>query len=216
MLFKQNSTLLMIGDSITDCGRAYPVGEGDGLGSGYVSMVNALLTVKFPKDNIKVLNTGISGDTVRHLKNRWQTDVLDLSPDYLSVMIGVNDVWRKFDSPDNPELAVGLEEYEAVYRELVAKTKDNGKVKKIILLTPFLSETDKTEPMAALLLQYTDAVKQIAADYDLLLVDLQSEFDGYISQGICPRSLAGDRVHPSQTGSMVIAKAFLKICGVDI
>ena len=214
MLFTQNSTIVMTGDSITDCGRAHPVGENGGLGSGYVNMVNCLLTVKFPKHNIKVLNTGISGDTVRHLKNRWQTDVLDLSPAYLSVMIGVNDVWRKFDSPDNPEFAVGIEEYEATYRELVALTKD--KVKKIILLTPFLAETDKTEPMMALLLQYIETVKKIAADNDLLLLDLQQEFDRYIADGIEPAALAGDRVHPSQTGSMVIAKAFLKLCGIDI
>ena len=214
MLFNQNSTLIMIGDSITDCGRVRPVGKDEGLGAGYVNLVNALLTVKFPKDNIRVLNTGISGDTIRNLKDRWQSDVLDLSPDYLSIMIGVNDVWRKFDSPDNPELAVGIEEYKTIYKELIAKTKD--KVKKIILFTPFLSETDKTEPMMALLLQYIESVKKIAADNDLLLIDLQAEFDKYIADGICPKSLSGDRVHPSQTGSMVIAKAFLKVCGVDI
>ncbi|MCL2772062.1 MAG: SGNH/GDSL hydrolase family protein [Oscillospiraceae bacterium] len=214
MLFAQNSTLVMTGDSITDCGRAYPVGEGDGVGSGYVNMVNALLTVKFPKYNIKVLNTGVSGDTVRHLKNRWQTDVLDLSPTYLSVMIGVNDVWRKFDSPDNPELAVGIEEYETTYRELISLTKD--KVKKIILMTPYLAETDKIEPMMALLMQYIETVKKIVSDNDLLLVDLQYEFDRYIADGIAPAALAGDRVHPSQTGSMVIAKSFLKVCGIDI
>ena len=214
MLFVQNSTLVMTGDSITDCGRARPVGEGEGLGSGYVNMVNALLTVKFPQHNIKVLNTGVSGDTVRNLKNRWQTDVLDLSPTYLSVMIGINDVWRKFDSPDNPGLAVGIEEYESTYRELIGLTKD--KVKKIILLTPYLAETDKTEPMMALLLQYIETVKKIAAGSDLLSVDLQREFDRYIAAGIEPSALAGDRVHPTQIGSMAIAKAFLKVCGIDI
>lgn len=214
MLFEKSSTLLMTGDSITDAGRSRPVGEGDGLGSGYVNMINALLTVKFPKDKIKILNTGVSGDTVRHLKNRWQTDVLNLSPDYLSVMIGINDVWRKFDSPDNPELAVGIREYEELYRELIAQAK--GKVKKIILLTPFLSEIDKTDPMMSLLLEYIQTVKKIACDNNLLLVDMQTEFDKYISNDICPKALAGDRVHPSQTGAMVIAKAFLKVCGVDI
>jgi len=214
MLFEKNSVLLMIGDSITDCGRARPVGEGEGLGSGYVNLVNSMLTVKFPQDKIKVLNTGISGDTVRHLKSRWQTDVIDLSPDYLSIMIGVNDVWRRFDSPDNPEKTVGIEEYESTYRELIAQTKD--KVKKIILLTPFLSETDRTEPMMAMILQYIDVVKKIAADNSLLLVDLQYDFDRYIADGIAPKALANDRVHPSQIGSMVIAKALLKICGVEI
>lgn len=213
MLFEKNSVLVMIGDSITDCGRARPVGEGDGLGLGYVNFVNAILTVKYPTEKIKVLNTGVSGDTIRQLKARWQADVLDLSPDYLSVFIGVNDVWRKFDSPDHPELAVGIDEYEQTYRELIEKTKD--KVKKIILFAPFLCETDKSEPMAALLSQYGEAVKRIASGYDLLLVDLQSEFDRYIKAGIAPGALAGDRVHPSQTGSMVIARAFLRICGAD-
>ena len=214
MLFEKNCRLLMIGDSITDCGRERPVGEGAGLGSGYVSFVNALLTAKFPKHNIKVLNTGISGDTVRHLKARWQTDVLDLAPDYLSVKIGVNDVWRKFDSPDNPEAAVGIGEYENTYRGLIAQTKN--KVKKIILITPFLAEPDKTEPMMALLLQYIEVVKKIAADNGLLLADLQPVFDGYIADGLDPVSLAGDRVHPTPAGSMIIAKAFLEVCGVDI
>ena len=214
MLFEKDKVLLMIGDSITDCGRARPVGEGEGLGSGYVNFVNAVLTAKFPQAQIKVLNTGVSGDTTRNLKSRWQNDVLDLSPDYLSIMIGVNDVWRKFDSPNNPELAVGIEEYEANLRDLIAQTKD--KVKKIILLTPFLSETDKNEPMMKMLLEYIESVKTIAAENHLLLVDLQSEFDKYISEGIEPKILAGDRVHPSQVGSMIIAKAFLKICGIEI
>jgi lysophospholipase L1-like esterase len=214
MLFEKNSTLVMTGDSITDCGRARPVGEGDGLGSGYASLVNAILAAKFPKDKIKVLNTGISGNTVRHLKSRWQSDIIDLSPDYLSIMIGINDVWRKFDRPDMPEEHVPLAEYEAVYRELISQTK--SKVRKIILITPFLSETDKNEPMAAMLLDYIAAVKKIAADESLLLVDMQAEIDKYLADGISPEIIAGDRVHPSVTGSMIIAKAFLRVCGVEI
>ena len=214
MLFEKNSVLLMIGDSITDCGRARPVGEGEGLGMGYVNFTGALLAAKFPQQNIKVQNAGISGDTVRHLAARWQTDVLDLAPDYLSVMIGVNDVWRRFDSPNSPELAVGLTEYAAVYRRIVAESKE--KVKKIVLMTPFLAETDKNEPMMAMLSEYIETTKKIAAENDLLLVDLQDEFDKYMFWGISPKTLAGDRVHPSQIGGMVIAKAFLKVCGVDI
>jgi lysophospholipase L1-like esterase len=214
MLFKKNSVLLMIGDSITDCGRARPVGESEGLGNGYVNFVAALLGAKFPGDNIQVLNTGISGDTVRNLSARWQSDVLDLAPDYLSIMIGVNDVWRSFDNPDNPELAVGLTEYGALYRAITAAAKE--KVKKIVLMTPFLAEPDKTEPMMALLSGYIETVKKIAVENDFLTVDLQAEFDRYMSSGTDPKALAADRVHPTQLGSMVIAKEFLKVCGIDI
>src|SRR3954452_17883523 len=93
-----NSKLLMIGDSITDCERARPVGEGlfAALGKGYVSLVDALLGATYPEREIRVVNMGSSGNTVRDLKSRWRTDVLDLRPDWLSMMIGINDVWRQF------------------------------------------------------------------------------------------------------------------------
>ena len=98
MLFEKNTVLLMTGDSITDFGRKHPVGEGDGLGSGYVNFINVLLNTKFPQNKIRVLNTGVGGDTARKLKTRWQTDVLDLSPDYLSVKIRkTSRVVEKFD-----------------------------------------------------------------------------------------------------------------------
>src|SRR5712664_4092770 len=84
------SKLVMVGDSITDAGRARPVGEGrgDALGKGYVMMVEALLGAVYPDQWIRIVNQGISGNTVRDLKARWQTDVLDLAPDWVSIMIG--------------------------------------------------------------------------------------------------------------------------------
>lgn len=111
MHIEPNSKLLMIGDSITDCGRGQPVGEAfkDGLGNGYVSLVNALLTSTYPAHRIRVMNTGTSGNTVLDLAERWQTDVLALRPDWLSVMIGINDVWRQFDSPLQTEWHVPLD-----------------------------------------------------------------------------------------------------------
>ena len=91
----------MIGDSVTDCERLRPIGEGlfDALGRGYVSMVDGLLMARYPAHRIRVVNMGVSGNTVRDLQKRWQTDVMDLKPDWLSVCIGINDVWRQFDTP---------------------------------------------------------------------------------------------------------------------
>src|SRR5690349_1984671 len=98
MIIQPDSKLVMIGDSITDCGRARPVGEGpyEGLGAGYVALVDGLINAASPELRIRVVNMGISGNTVRDLKARWKSDVLDLEPDWLSVMIGINDVWRHF------------------------------------------------------------------------------------------------------------------------
>lgn len=218
MLLQPNSTLLFIGDSVTDCGRSRPVGEREGIGSGYVNMTNALLMSKHHKDNIKVLNTGISGNTIRDLKKRWYTDALNLKPDYLSILIGINDVWRKFDRPDNPELAVGIEEYEETYRNLMELTKETGSVKKIILMTPFFAEPNKNDPMMKDLIGYIEVVKKIAADYadDAILVDLQKKVDSYICDGMPASVISGDRVHPSQVGGMIIAQTFLESVGFRI
>jgi hypothetical protein len=95
-----NSTLLMIGDSITDCGRVSPAAETvrDSLGYGYVKLIHNMLAATCPRQHIRILNRGISGNTVRNLAARWQSDVLDLKPDWLSILIGINDVWPKFDA----------------------------------------------------------------------------------------------------------------------
>ena len=105
MKIGKGEKLVMIGDSITDCGRTRPVAEGlfDPLGRGYVTMVEALLGAAYPQLGIRVVNMGNGGNQVRDLKDRWQTDVIALQPDWLSVYIGINDVWRQFDMPRQPE-----------------------------------------------------------------------------------------------------------------
>ena len=135
--------LVMIGDSITDVGRAKPIGEGradDALGRGYVMMVDALLGAVYPERMIRVINMGVSGNTTRDLKARWQRDVLDLKPDWLSIMIGANDVWRQYDSPKQTESHVLIDEYERNLRELVSSTKPL--VKGLILMTPVLHRAE--------------------------------------------------------------------------
>jgi lysophospholipase L1-like esterase len=111
MLIESGSKLVMIGDSITDSERWRPFVEGPlaALGGGYVHLVGGLLGAVYPQRGIRVVNMGVSGDRVRDVKARWQTDVLDRQPDWLSVMIGINDVWRQFDVPHMPEQHVRLE-----------------------------------------------------------------------------------------------------------
>ncbi|WP_218240779.1 GDSL-type esterase/lipase family protein, partial [Pseudomonas sp. 2822-17] len=96
---------------ITDCDRAKPEGEGNfgALGHGYVAQVDALLQSVYPELGIRVVNKGINGHTVRHLKERWDADVIQPNPDWLVIMIGINDVWRQYDLPTQPEKHVHLE-----------------------------------------------------------------------------------------------------------
>jgi lysophospholipase L1-like esterase len=128
MVIHPYSKLVLIGDSITDCDRARPVAEAvsEALGNGYVSLINGLLNATCPEQGIRIVNMGVSGNTVRDLEARWQTDVLDLKPDWLSILIGINDVWRRFDSRLQPEWHVPLDEYEHTLEGLVGTPDGAG------------------------------------------------------------------------------------------
>lgn len=209
MVLENNSTLLMIGDSITDCGRAYPVGEArheGGLGQGYVSMIAEMSAIGPGSRQTRFLNMGVSGNTVRDLRNRWQSDVIDLAPDYLSIMIGINDVWREIESPGLSGAGVPLEEFETTLNDLIAQTVDI--VRGLILMTPYVIEPDRDDPMRALMDQYGAAVKRLADKYNSAFVDTQAAFDELISEQP-PISVAADRIHPIRLGQMAIATAFM-------
>lgn len=215
MRLEPESKLVMIGDSITDCGRARPVGEGlfDALGNGYVRYVDALLGAIRPQMRIRVVNMGVSGDTVRHLYARWQTDVLNLRPQWLSVMIGANDVWRQFDSPLQKEIHVGLDEYESTLDRLIAQTLPH--IQGLVLMTPFYIEPNRRDPMRARMDEYGAAVRRLAAKHGALLADTQAAFDAALEH-YYPATLGWDRVHPNHIGHMIIARCFLDAIGLPL
>ncbi len=195
----------MIGDSITDCGRSRPIGEGAGLGNGYVSHVEALLTVQDPSLRLRVINVGTSGNTVRDLDERWQTDVLDQKPDWMSIMIGTNDVWRQFDSPKQGG-GVDLDEYRTTLTRLVDQTLPL--IKGMILMTPFYIEPLQTDAMRARMDEYGQSVKSLAKAKSLPVVDTQEAFNKLLAH-CYSAEIAWDRVHPNQIGHMAIAQAFM-------
>lgn len=226
MHIEPHSKVLFIGDSITDCGPSGMLPEGstgprgptrgvseglfDPLGRGYVTMVDALLTSTYPDRRIRVLNTGVSGHTIRDLAKRWEQDVLGVRPDWLSVMIGINDVWRQFDLPRMPEIHVGLEEYERTYGELLEKTRSG--LKGLVLMTPYYIEPHEGDAMRRRMSEYGAAVRRLADRYDATFVDTQAAYDAMLKH-MHPNALAWDRVHPNQPGHMVLARAWLRAVG---
>ena len=218
MKLPKNSTLLFIGDSITDAGRQ-PSGEAApwetdfGLGSGYVSKTYAWLQAAHPEAGIRVVNKGVSGNTVRDLAARWETDVTDVPPATLCVMIGINDVWRQFDSPLRPEISVEPEEYRATLNRLVVAARPL--VKTIFLATPYFIEPNRNDPMRQRMDEYGHIVKDLASAHTATLVDTQAAFDQLLTH-THPTGLAWDRIHPGPVGHMVIARAFLKAFGVAV
>lgn len=209
-----NQKLVMIGDSITDAGRGRPVGENwpGTLGTGYVNEVENLLRVVYGRLNIRVVNMGNSGDTVRELRGRWKEDVLDLKPDWLSIMIGTNDVWRHFDCPRQTEWHFSVDEYESVYRQIIQQVRPS--LHGLVLMAPFYIEGNPHDPMRSMMDRYGQAVRKLAAENDAIFVDTQAAFNAAM-QDIPTQSLASDRVHPNNVGSMVIARAFLQALDFD-
>lgn len=210
-----HSRVLFIGDSITDCSRG-PSGEANawepnfGLGQGYVSMIHAWLGATYPEAGIRVSNRGISGNTVRDLAARWERDVLAEKPDTLCVMVGINDVWRQFDMPERPEAGVGRDEYRALLAKLVADAQVG--VRGIYLASPYFIDPNRSDPMRALMDDYGQSVREIAAEVGATFVDTQAAFDHLLKHMHSVR-ICGDRIHPGPVGHMAIAQAFLRSFG---
>ena len=207
MKLPAHSHLVLIGDSVTDCNRARPVGDGspDALGDGYVAEINALLLAAYPTRAIRITNMGISGNTVRDLVARWETDVLALKPDWLSVMIGINDVWRHFDALRQSE-AVPPEEFARTYGALLARTRPQ--LRGLVLMTPYYLEPRKSDPMRRRMDDFGGIVRQLAATHGATLVDTQAAFDRVLAHHPSA-ALSADRVHPNRSGHIILACAFL-------
>ena len=129
MLFQDLDRIVFAGDSVTDMGSVNPVGEGlfDNLGHSYVRVIDSLLAALDPEVHLRVTNSGISGNTSRDLLARWERDVRTLNPQWVSICIGINDVWRQFDTPAIPDYHVLPDEYERNMETMIGKVKDNVK-----------------------------------------------------------------------------------------
>ena len=201
---KPDQTILFIGDSITDAGRlelAYRP-----FGYGYVHFVAYRLLAKYPEYNIDIINTGISGNTIRDLNNRWEKDCLSHKPDILSILIGVNDVFRQYTG--TPDAAVLLDEYQLTYKRLLSLVKEKYNCR-LILIEPFMFCDDKTNPAYKSLQQYIHAVRALAEEFDAVLVPLQELIDKEMKK-VPPEKFSDDMVHPYVWAHAWIAQQWLE------
>ncbi|GAB3167046.1 SGNH/GDSL hydrolase family protein [Myceligenerans halotolerans] len=185
--------LVFVGDSITDADRDRA--DTASLGDGYVSLI-----AKEVADDV-VVNLGIGGDRAVDLERRWADDVEPAAADVLTVYVGVNDTWRRFDSDDPTSAA----DFEATYRRLVART-DGAR---LILMEPFVlpvhdAQRDWLEDLDA----KRAAVARIARDTGAGLVPLHRILTEAAGQD--PERLAPDGVHPTLAGSRLIADNWLE------
>jgi lysophospholipase L1-like esterase len=194
---------------VTDCDRARPVGSGSpgALGHGYVAEIDTALEASAAKPKIRVTNMGISGNTVRDLDRRWETDVLALRPEWLSVMIGINDVWRQFDaSKAAAAQAVMPDEFRSTYDRLIERALPG--LKGLVLMSPFYVQDLRTDPMRARMDEYGAIVRDLSERHGATFVDVQAAIDAAL-EWTDSTLIAGDRVHPTPEGHRILAQAFL-------
>lgn len=199
--------MVFAGDSITDCGRM----QNPPYGWGYVNLLHHLIRARHPQVRVKLVNAGVSGDTVIELKNRWEDDVLSLNPDWISILIGINDLHRMLSG----QAGYDPESYYRNYQEILRITKSALRDVRLILLSPFyisratIRDTHRRRVLDTIP-SYVEKVRRLSEEFSTYYVDLHATFQSLLEYGE-PTVYAPEAVHPSQTGHMVIALAILSI-----
>lgn len=199
-------TVLFQGDSITDFYRRAE--DNRILGSGYQTMVAGEIGYKFPNE-YTFLNRGISGNRVIDILCRSKTDIIALKPDYLSILVGVNDVWHGF-SYNN---GLSDEEYEMYYDILISQIKQALPQIKIMIMEPFVENGSATEKRYDDFREQVEAkaacAKRVADKHNLVFVPLQKAFDDALLKAPSEFWLM-DGVHPDAPGHNIIKLEWLK------
>lgn len=207
---KAGCRILFTGDSITDCDhreKSYAP-----LGNGYVHFAGNLLVSRHPELDLKIINTGINGNTTVDLKKRWEKDCVSYQPDVLSILIGMNDLWRHFGGFLDRRNAVEAKEYEDNYRWLLSQAQEKIGCQ-IVLVEPFMFCDDVDNEMFRGLGAYIDAVGRLGEEFGASVVHLQ----GMINEKLCEvpaEKWSDDMVHPYEWVHTWIAERWLQTMGV--
>ena len=201
----QGSVILFQGDSITDAGRnraSADANSAGALGSGYPLLVASAVLAARPGGALRFYNRGISGNKVPDLQQRWTTDTIDLKPDVLSILIGVNDFWHKLDHGYNGT----VQDYEQQYNALLDATREALPKVHLIVLEPFVLRTGAVDARwFPEFDQRRAAAARVAARARATFVPLQTVFNQQ-SRSAPPEFWAADGVHPTPAGHAVIAE----------
>lgn len=205
-MLNKNSLILFQGDSITDTGRTGSADPDASLGQGYPAKIAEAFANDYADLGLTVVNRGISGNRTWDLLNRWDKDCIDIKPDYFSLLIGVNDTWRRYDSG----MITTAEEYEANMRTLLDRVVKETNAKIILLNIFLLDVTPDKANMRPDLVEKQEVIAKLVEDYDVIYIDIQKKFDEMVANGTPMTDLSEDGVHPTDFGHSVIAEEWLK------
>lgn len=202
MRIKENDKIVFAGDSITEDGRFT---DPEGLGQGYVRLIHHYFQEHVADQHIQIVNKGISGNRITDLRERWNEDMIKEDPDWLSISIGINDVWRQLDKPEIEQVDPG--QFEHIYRKLLTKTKEQTNAKIIILAPTIIGENARSSGNS-LLKAYVEITKKLAVQFNTIYVPLHDTFIHHIEQAD-HEPLTTDGVHMNDAGRELMAKTWI-------
>ena len=202
-MLKKGMKVLFQGDSITDAGRNRE--DPNSLGYGYPMLVAAQCGLEHPEAPSIFFNRGIGGDRTCNLVQRWEVDTLALQPELLSILVGVNNTWRRYDAGE----PTSTEVFEAEYRELLTRAKAGG-CRHLLIMEPFLLPVKEgQETWFEDLAPKQRVVWKLAQEFDAIFLPLQQIFNQAATCAAATHWLR-DGVHPTPAGHALIAKHWIK------
>ena len=206
---QDGAKILFTGDSVTDCGRT-PTEDINFLGHGYPVFIASLAGARAPEKELTFINTGISGNRVCDLRKRWQHDVIDHKPDIVSILIGINDVWRRYDCNSPTPADIFERDYRAILEQTVRKLPGV----QIVMMEPFVLPIPEDRRLWR---EDLDVKLQVVRDLAVEFADVLIPLDGIFNAAACKREKsfwAADGVHPTAAGHALIAENWLSAAGL--
>ncbi len=202
---KENITLLFQGDSITDGGRSHDMDWNHLMGSGYVYLLSSSLWYRFPEKHFHFINRGVSGNKITDLAIRWQKDALDLKPDVINILVGVNDVNSVINKSED---MVDATKFENEYRKLLQVTKEKLPAVELILCEPFILPLGRTKDKYHIWLDEIQKrqaiVLRLSKEFDTLYVNFQDIFNKALERAPADYWI-WDGIHPMPAGHQMMA-----------
>ncbi len=209
----EGTTFLFQGDSITDGNRTRNMDWNHVLGHGYAYLISARLWFDLPQKKFHFFNRGVSGNTVTDLIGRWDTDTIAIKPDVLSILVGVNDTTHAVYGDKN----FTVESYEADYRALLKKTKQQLPDVQLVICEPFILPVgkvkDRWDDYQREIVPRQAAAKKLAGEFDAIFIPLQESFNKAAEKYPPVEYWLWDGVHPMPNGHELFAREWIKLVG---
>lgn len=199
--------ILFQGDSVTDAGRDRS--DFHDMGDGYPKYASGMISDSYPDEEFEFINLGVSGDRTENLLSRWDRDAVEIQPDIISVLIGVNDVWHRHSPADSIYHAqTSDEQFASNYRKLLTLLKEKTN-SKILMISPFILDAPAMQPIVPELESIIKIIKNLADEFADAYLPLDEIFKAALPDAPEQLYYSQDGVHPNSEGACFIAEKYL-------